>query len=122
MTILDFIRDRARYYNCPVCGRSLKGCQVRMLKQIEDRYTVQVTCASCGVQFVVILAIQGDSIEADEEVATVEAAPLEELEEVEVEPAPEPIQVDEVLDVHLLLRDFEGSFSDLLHEPSEHRS
>ena len=119
MTILDFIRDRARYYNCPVCGKSLKGCQVRMLKQIEDRYTVQVTCASCGVQFVVILAIQGDSIEAEEEMATAEASLVEE----EVEPAPEPIQVDEVLDVHLLLRDFEGSFSDLLHQPTgEQRS
>lgn len=120
MTILDFIRDRARYYNCPVCGRSLKGCQVRMLKQIEDRYTVQVTCASCGVQFVVILAIQGDSIEAEEEVATVaDVAPVEE----DVEPAPEPIQLDEVLDLHLLLRDFEGSFTDLLHQPTgEHRS
>src|SRR5437763_15046345 len=117
MTILDCIRGRGGYYNCPVCGRSFKGCQVRMLKQIEDRYTVQVTCASCGVQFVVILAIQGDSIEAEEEVAAIESAAIDEME-VDVEPGPEPIQVDEVLDVHLLLRDFEGSPSDLLQQPS----
>jgi hypothetical protein len=109
MTILDFIRDRARYYNCPACGRSLKGCDLRMLKQIEDRYTVQVTCAACRVQFVVILAVQGDGIDLDDE-ETAEA----EAEALLAAPEVDPIAVDEVLDVHLLLRDFEGSLLDLL--------
>ena len=83
MSIIEFIQDRARYYNCPVCGKNLRGCGVRMLNQVDDRYTVQVSCAACGVNFVIVLAIQGAGIESaedlelvldDDEAATAEAA------------------------------------------------
>src|SRR5215468_4027531 len=108
MRFIDFIRDRARYYNCPHCGRGLRDCELRMLRHVEDRYTVQVTCAACRVQFVVILAVQGDGLdtvgaeelELDPELVE-EADPLGQAMAVEpAEPEPEPIQSDEVLDVH----------------------
>lgn len=117
--MIDYIRDRARYYNCPVCGRNLRGCDVRMLNHQEDRFTVQVTCAACKVSFVIVLAIQGSGVEAL----------LEEDDELTIEdvlsatPAGTgggPIEADEILDLHLLLKDFEGSFGDLLK--ATHRS
>ncbi|HZU15823.1 MAG TPA: hypothetical protein VFD01_04330 [Candidatus Dormibacteraeota bacterium] len=111
MRIIDFIRDRARYYRCPVCNRGLEDCQVRLLQHAGDRYTVQVTCASCRVQFVVILVVQGDGLEATEEAAFEPPAATER----------EPIQADEVLDVHLLLRDFKGRLTDLFRQPSAGR-
>src|SRR5436190_20474527 len=121
MRFIDFIRDRARYYNCPVCGRSLRDCELRMLRHVEDRYTVQVTCAACRVQFVVILAVQGDGLDAT--AADDLALERELVDGVDVlgqamaaEPAgpePEPIQSDEVLDVHLTLRSFQGRLPDL---------
>ena len=114
MSILEFIRDRARYYNCPVCGRSLDGCDVRMLKQFEDRFTVQVTCGLCLVQFVVVLAVQGESFDTEREVA--HAAVRQDSS-----PPPEPIKSDEVLDVHLLLQDFTGPLTDLLPQPADRR-
>lgn len=117
MSIIEFIRERARYYSCPVCGRSLRGCDVRMLSHVDDRYTVQVTCGACHVTFIVVLVIQGAPIEA------LADAELElELEEIE-EGVPafaesrEPIEPDELLDLHLFLRDFQGSFKELLKEP-----
>src|SRR5437588_8690203 len=64
MRFIDFIRDRARYYNCPHCGRGLRDCELRMLRHVEDRYTIQVTCAACRVQFVLILAVQGEGLES----------------------------------------------------------
>lgn len=115
MRILEFIRDRARYYNCPVCGQSLEGCDVRMLKAVEDRFTVQMTCGSCMVQFIVVLAVQGESAET-EPVAAAEAAEVEDAEPVA--PAAPPIHADDVLDVHLALRDFNGPLTDLIHQPS----
>jgi hypothetical protein len=122
MSIIEFIRDRARYYNCPVCGRSLKGCDVRMLSQVDDRFTVQVTCAACHVTFIVILAIQGpglDGVAGDEELQVQsveeETAAMAELAR------PEPIQSDELLDLHLILKDFQGSLTDLLKEPDHSR-
>lgn len=127
MRFIDFIRDRARYYNCPHCGRSLRDCELRMLRQVEDRYTIQVTCAACHVQFVLILAVQGQGLEslpADEltlerdetEVAAEPAAVAD-----RARPAAEPIGTDELLDVHLALRDFQGPLTDLFKQPSGDR-
>src|SRR5215472_14375274 len=138
MRFIDFIRDRARYYNCPHCGRGLRDCELRMLRHVEDRYTIQVTCAACRVQFVLILAVQGEGLEslpADE--AAIErglpedadllgdltsAEPEPELDrDLALEPA-EPIGSDELLDVHLALRDFRGPLTDLFKQPSGDRN
>jgi hypothetical protein len=117
MSIIEFIQDRARYYNCPVCGKSLKGCDVRMLQHVEDRFTVQVTCAACHVTFIVILAIQGSGLEPleDDEIA------LESVEQVSPEAGPDPIELDELLDLHLLLKDFQGPLSELIKQPDHSR-
>ena len=114
MSIIEFIQDRARYYNCPVCGKSLKGCSVRMLQHVEDRFTVRLTCAACHVTFIVILAIQGSGLEplADDELA---------LESVEQLPGRDPIEWDEILDLHLLLKEFDGPLSDLVQQPDRTR-
>jgi len=121
MSIIEFIQDRARYYNCPVCGRNLKGCSVRMLNHVEDRFTVQVTCASCHVTFIVILAIQGQGLEMVHD-AEVEVE-VEDLRLEAGEPGSEagPIELDELLDVHLTLRSFDGTLTDLIKQP-ERRS
>jgi hypothetical protein len=110
MSILDFIKDRARHYNCPVCGHGLERCDVRMLQQAGNRYTVQVTCVTCQVQFVVILEAQE---EVAEEAVVTAPAPLA--------PEAEPIAADELLDVHLALRDFTGPLTDLIRQPSADR-
>ena len=34
---------------------------------------------------------------------------------------PEPISVDEILDVHLYLKTFQGTLKDLLHQPDHSR-
>jgi hypothetical protein len=124
MRFLDFIRDRARYYNCPVCGRNLHDCDMRLLRHIEDRFTVQVTCAACHVQFIVILAVQGPGLDTIEEGLSFEelAGDLDEGDEQAVAAHPEPIKPDELLDVHLLLRDFKGRLTDLIQQPSGDRT
>lgn len=125
MKFLDFIRDRARYYNCPVCGRNLRDCDMRLLRHVDDRYTVQVTCAACSVQFIVILAVQGDGIERLDDDRALEVELAEDRELLRDEALSEdrdPIHADELLDVHLLLQDFSGRLSDLVHQPSGDRS
>jgi hypothetical protein len=119
MSIIEFIQDRARYYNCPVCGRSLKGCEVRMLNHVDERFTVQVTCAACHVTFIVILAIQGQGLEITEEAQLVEDVETAEVDTME--PVAGPIELDELLDVHLMLREFDGSLTDLLRQPQPNK-
>jgi|SRR5215472_11742597 len=128
MRFIDFIRDRARYYNCPHCGRSLRDCDLRMLRHVEDRYTIQVTCGACRVQFVLILAVQGEGLEsvpAEELALDREAAETgtgEQSPDRRSGRVPEPIGSDELLDVHLALRDFEGRLTDLFKQPSGDRN
>lgn len=109
MNIIAFIKERARYYNCPACTRNLESCEVRMLKQAESHLTVEVTCAQCHVTFIVVLAVQYNGEDVEGAVAPAELAGVE---------AASPISHDEVLDVHDLLRDFKGNFKDLLR-PSD---
>ena len=112
MGIIEFIRDRARFYNCPVCGRSLKGCDIQVLSHEEERFHLQVTCAQCQVTFIVVLAIAGGGVE-EAELAT----------ELEVEPVAqaEPISIDEILDLHLSLKDYQGTLTDLIQHPDHSR-
>jgi len=102
-----------------------------MLQHVEDRYTIQVTCATCRVQFIVILAVQGgEGLEASPaDDLAVERGLADDADLVgsasrseQAEPEPEPIQSDEVLDVHLLLRDYRGRLTDLFKQPSGDRN
>jgi hypothetical protein len=113
MSIIEFIRDRARFYNCPVCGRSLKGCDVQVLSHEEERFHLQVTCAQCQVTFIVVLAIAGGAVEEIEK----------SIPEPVGEPiaAAEPITVDEILDLHLYLKNFQGTFRELIQQPDPSR-
>jgi hypothetical protein len=113
MSIIEFIRDRARFYNCPVCGRSLKGCDIQVLSHEEERFHIQVTCAQCQVTFIVVIAIAGGAVEEIENVET--------LAEEELTPAREPISVDEILDLHLYLKNFQGTLTELIHQPDHSR-
>ena len=113
MSIIEFIRDRARFFNCPVCGRSLKGCDVQVLSHEEERFHLQVTCSQCQVTFVVVLAIAGSAVEE-----TIGATEL--IEEPVVVEA-EPITVDEILDLHLMLKGFQGTLKELIQQPDHTR-
>ncbi len=109
MNIIDFIRDRAKFYNCPVCGRSLKGCEVQVLSHEDEKFHIQVTCAQCQVTFIVVLAIAGGAVEE-----------IDAVGEADVEPvaSAEPISVDEILDLHLYLKSFQGTLKELVSAPS----
>jgi hypothetical protein len=107
VSIIEFIRDRARFYNCPVCGRSLKGCDVQVLSHEDERFHLQVTCAQCQVTFIVVLAIAGGAVEE------IESSIPEPAEQPIVA---EPISVDEILDLHLYLKTFQGTLKELVHQ------
>jgi hypothetical protein len=101
--ILSLMRERSGDYDCPKCGLSLRGCELEMLRDDDPQYTVQVTCATCHIRFIVVLQVR-DRLHPDADEAT--PAP------VGPPPAP-PIGADELLDLHELLRDHNGSLLDL---------
>ena len=113
MSIIEFIRDRARFYNCPVCGRSLKGCDVHVLSHEDERFHLQVTCAQCQVTFIVVLAIAGGAVD---EIENATPEPVHEA----MAPA-EPISIDEILDLHLYLKNYQGTLKELVQQPDHSR-
>src|SRR3977135_4503477 len=113
VSIIEFIRDRARFYNCPVCGRSLKGCDVQVFSPEEERLPLQVTCAQCQVTFIVVLAIAGGAVEEIEK-----AIPEPELEPVF---AAEPITCNQTRALHLYLKHFQGTLAELIQLPDHSR-
>jgi hypothetical protein len=117
MSIIEFIRDRARFYNCPVCGRSLKGCDVQVLSHEEERFQLQVTCAQCQVTFIVVLAIAGGAVEE------IEAQEIGGRDTVAAtaNASAEPISVDEILDLHLFLKGYQGTLKELVQQPDPSR-
>src|SRR5438445_12717762 len=112
MSIIDFIRDRGRFYSCPVCGRRLKGCEGPVLSHEDERFHLQVTCAQCQVTCGVVLAIQGGAVEEVESAVEALAPPVA---------AVEPISVDDILDLHLFLKGFQGTLTELIHQPDHSR-
>jgi len=113
MSIIEFIRDRARFYNCPVCGRSQNGCDVQVLSHEEERFHLQVTCVQCQVTFIVVLAIAGGAVEEIEK--SIPEPTMEKVASVE------PISIDEILDLHLYLKNFQGTFKELIQQPDPSR-
>lgn len=109
MDILSFIHERAGDYDCPVCRKPLAGCDLKLLRQDGRTYTVQVGCAGCRVTFVVVLQLRGELPAGVEDDAG--AGP--------VVPAKPPISADELLDLHEALRDFDGSFAELVGSARE---
>ena len=118
MSIIEFIRDRARFYNCPVCGRSLKGCDIQVLSHEEERFHLQVTCAQCQVTFIVVLAIAGGGgggggvgRNGRPRLATSRAEPRAGADLGRRDPRRAPV-----------LKTFQGTLTDLLHQPDHSRS
>jgi hypothetical protein len=103
MDILALMRERAGDYDCPKCSVALEGCELHMLREDNPQYTVQVTCSSCRISFIVVLQVRDRS--------TIEASARE--DEPEGPPPAPPIAADELLDLHELLRDHDGPLSAL---------
>ncbi|MFN2451086.1 MAG: hypothetical protein ABR541_01900 [Candidatus Dormibacteria bacterium] len=95
MEILSFLRESAADHPCPSCHLSLAGCGMELTHQEDGVYGVEVTCARCDTTFLVLLQVEPDDRPVPEA-----AAP--------------PIGADEVLDVHLVLRDHNGPLTELL--------
>jgi len=84
------------------------GCRLSLLRDETPQFTVQVTCAACRVTFVVVLQVR--ERRETQRRARRPSPP----------PAP-PIGVDELLDLHELLRDHEGSLSELVSRSAQRR-
>jgi hypothetical protein len=98
-------------FSCAACGQPYGEAQVRLIAQREELYFVDLSCPHCGSQAVAIVTIQIDGEPGTSE------APGDSLvdgpQDGTVDP-PRAITVDDVIDIHALLRDYEGDLHQLV--------
>ena len=100
-----YIKRLISTIECANCGEKYSLSDIHILGNRGDLWVSAVVCGQCDTQGLIFAMVQ------DEESITViietEAEETEGLEDL-----PE-IHMDEVLDMHLFLRDYDGDFSSL---------
>lgn len=96
MNILRRLREQAKEYDCSVCGANHARSEIRLLGRLEAAWIVRVTCSRCETAFKLL-------VYADRERASL--APMNERP---VRARKPPVSLDEVIDAHEFLEQFEG--------------
>jgi DNA-directed RNA polymerase subunit RPC12/RpoP len=99
-------------FACAACGQPYGEDQVRLIARREELFFVDLSCPHCGSQAVAIVTIQldGETLGADAQAAIGETP----VGEVGASPPHPAVSVDDVIDAHVLLRDFEGDVHQLI--------
>ena len=107
MNLLELLRSQARKYRCPVCGQNMADCGINILTQQGNRALVRVTCSACNDENLLQIILQT-------EVAGEAERPVPTIDEGIPAKAVEPIEPDELLDLHSFLDGYHGDFKTLV--------
>ncbi len=102
-----FLRHLIANVKCAICQHQYEPDDIQVIERHEDLWIIGVTCSECqtqGLIFAIVREVPVDEAQSrdfdeDDRVLS-DALPL--------------IDTDEVLDMHCLLRDFDGDMYDLL--------
>ena len=110
--------------HCPRCGSPYQSESVQVLARRSEVWMIMLSCATCQQKdtFVVKfpLELQGRRNVTSYRLSRPPSPPLsEKLPPLEIPPDPvptTPVSSDDVLDMHLFLKDFNGDFHSLFAE------
>ncbi|MBE9502256.1 MAG: hypothetical protein KAX23_03015 [Dehalococcoidia bacterium] len=104
----EFIRRLITTIKCGVCGQPYEGGNVTILGQRDDLWFLSVSCSACGSQALVAAVIkEGESPQLLTDFTERERVKFRDLEAV---------GADDVLDLHIFLKSFDGDFVQLFAE------
>lgn len=107
MSILEFLKDQAKEYDCNVCGQNHSKSDIRVLGRLESAWIVRVTCMRCQTSFKLLVVI-------DE--ASAKRTPARAEPRVTRERRRPAVTLDEVLDAHDFLQSYEGDLKALFRQ------
>lgn len=102
VNILRILRERAKGYDCSVCGTNHARSDIRVVGKLERSYVVRVTCSKCETAFKLLVMLEGEDEAA--------VSPVKEERPQRRHP---PMTTDDVLDAHETLRAHTGDVSAL---------
>jgi len=96
MNILRRLREQAKDYDCKVCGANHARSDIRLLGRLEAAWIVRVTCWQCETAIKLLVYVDR------------ERAALAPMKERPVRARKPPVSLDEVIDAHEFLEQFDG--------------
>ena len=91
---------------CSICGQHYEADHVRILGHKEDLWFLSVFCSACQTECLVAAVVKaGKKPQVTTDLTEAELDRFKKMDRV---------TADEVLDMHIFLRDFDGDFSQLL--------
>jgi hypothetical protein len=96
MNILRRLREQAKEYDCSVCGANHARSEIRLLGRLEAAWIVRVTCSRCDTAFKLLVYVDR------------ERAMLAPTNERPLGARKPPVSLDEVIDAHEFLEQFDG--------------
>ncbi len=104
-----FIKKLLSNMKCGVCGQLYEPININVLGHREDLWFLSVSCPSCKSQGLVAAVIREGKLP---EVIT-------DLTETEQGRFSAGVDADDIMDMHIFLKEFDGDFSSLLSEKGE---
>ena len=93
---------------CAICHHHYEPSDVQIVDHRDEIWVIAVKCNQCGTQGLIFAMIkEGEKPETISELTAQEWARFREMPQIDV---------DDLLDVHEFLRDFEGDFANLFEE------
>ena len=113
MDVESWLTGELATFGCAACGETYGDAQIRLIAQREELFFVDLSCHHCGTQAIAIVTIRFDgdraTLESGELMPGLRSTPGGEHSE-----AGRPINVDDVIDMHRLLQEFEGDVHQLM--------
>jgi hypothetical protein len=104
----EFIKRLITTIKCGVCGQPYEGENVRILGHRDALWFLSVFCPACRSQGLVAAVIkEGQMPRLITDLTETERAKFRELE---------PVDADDLLDIHSFLEAFDGDFAHLFSE------
>ena len=100
-----FLKRLFAKVNCGVCGQKYDVSNIKILDQEDGLWVLSVYCSSCGTQGLIAAVVQEGNI--TEVITDLTEAERERFGDSEV------VGVDDVLEMHNFLKEFDGDFTSL---------
>lgn len=107
MNILKVLRERAKDYDCGLCGTNHSRSEISVLGKREGAYVVRVVCSKCATNITLLVYVG----EKPQPLKALGAAQSDQARPKK--PRRPPVSLDDVIDAHDLLDSFTGDVSEL---------
>ena len=103
-----FLRRLFAKVSCGICGQKYDAANIRILDQEDGLWVLSVYCGSCGTQGLIAAVVQDGNV--TDVITDLTEAEYERFDERQA------VVMDDVLEMHGFLKEFDGDFSGLFSQ------